>query len=62
MRTFRVEILDPLQNHRIIPGPYDELPFQPVAVREMPAARLLGIKERQQAEEQGIELTRRPKS
>ena len=37
MRRARVEILHPLQDHRIIPGPNDELPFQPVAAREMTA-------------------------
>ena len=37
MRPARVEILHPLQDHRIVPGPDDELPFQPVAAREMTA-------------------------
>ena len=37
MRALLVEILDPLQHHRIEAGPDHELPLEPVAAREMPA-------------------------
>jgi hypothetical protein len=37
VRPARVEILDLLQNHRIEPGPDDELPLQPVTAREVAA-------------------------
>ena len=37
MRALLVEILDPLQDHRIETGPDHELPLEPVAAREMTA-------------------------
>src|SRR5579862_5722139 len=37
VRSRSVEVFYPLQDHRIIPGPDDELALQPVAAREMTA-------------------------
>ena len=42
MYAFLVEILDPLQDHRVEPGPDHELTLEPVITREMPADRKRG--------------------